>query len=105
MLFETMAFIGMLACLFVVSLFIFWAANEIGEWRERRKYQSWKDPTDANNARLLADSWWFSEDEPTMHMLQRLAQNGSVQEVRDSWRKERAEQSAAEAAKGGSDAN
>ena len=40
--------------------------------------------------RLVNDSWWFSEDEPTMNLLRRLGDGDSVDRVREDWRRERA---------------
>ena len=40
--------------------------------------------------RLKADSWWFSEDEITMRLMQDLASGMSVDEARKWWRERRA---------------
>ena len=40
--------------------------------------------------RLMADSWWFSEDVPTMLLLQDLASGTmSIEDVRKQWRERR----------------
>jgi hypothetical protein len=39
--------------------------------------------------KLQSHSWWFSEDEPTMRLLQNLALGRNVSEIREQWRKER----------------
>lgn len=40
--------------------------------------------------RLMQNSWWFSEDLPTMTLLQRLSADGyDVSNLREQWRKSR----------------
>lgn len=40
---------------------------------------------------LMQASWWFSEDEAVMHLIQGLADSRSPDDVRQKWRQERAQ--------------
>lgn len=49
---------------------------------EQREHDRFRD-------RLLRDSWWFSEDEATMHMVIDLVRDNDISDVRERWRKAR----------------
>ena len=48
---------------------------------ETARQQGFKDCL----TKLMSDSWWFSEDEQTMNVVQGLAQGKCVSAVRDEW--------------------
>lgn len=58
------------------------------DWRCKPHSRSFNSGQDYERLRLMNDSWWFSEHEPTMHLLQDLAQaKTDIIDIRHNWRK------------------
>lgn len=85
----------------IVGLVIVCVGMVISDWREKHPSQSrieeaYKDGIQESRYRLRSDAWWFSEDEPTMRLLQDLAEPMSVDDAREKWRERRREQKGGE---------
>lgn len=62
------------------------------DWLHRRVVEPWRvmvaqTEHDLFRDRLMADSWWFSEDPPTMALVQEMASTTyDVSRARENWR-------------------
>jgi uncharacterized protein (DUF2235 family) len=78
---------GFSACL--VLFFVFLCLQFIDaifqRYRKQGKGEGWCE----RNSEIMSQSWWFSEDEATMEMLQRMAKDRDVSQNRDEWRRAR----------------
>lgn len=91
--------------------FAYWKTREwLDDRRHRRECARRKAEAEAFANRLMNDSWWFSEDEPTMKLLQHIADqiakrgalNFHVGNTREAWRDARVVAAGEAAAKEGS---
>jgi len=57
--------------------------------RSRKDEAAQEERREQDRTQLMSDSWWFSEDEPTMVAIQQLAEGHDVSTVRERWRKAR----------------
>ena len=66
------------------------------DWLHRRVVEPWRVRVaqaeyDRFRDRLMTDSWWFSEDPPTMALVQEMASTiYDVSRARENWRRARA---------------
>jgi hypothetical protein len=78
---------------FICALFVIACGLSVALYRSRRerwRHKDWCDGIDHARAVLSCDAWWFSEDNDTLRVLQRLANGDDVSKVREEWRATRA---------------
>lgn len=63
--------------------------DRLVEWWCVRKELSWTEGVKFARSCLYSDAKWFSEDAPTMRVLEGLARDESVAEIREEWRRAR----------------
>lgn len=56
------------------------------DWRNKPHQWSFEEGRQYELDRLMNDSWWFSEHEPTTILLQDLASGKNVSDARQRWR-------------------
>jgi hypothetical protein len=91
----TLATVGLaVTTLFVIGLALLiwdWADRWLSTVTEKRRLEIRQESLNSFRDRLLANSWWFSEDPNTVMVIQRLANGECVSDVRNQWRKTRGE--------------
>jgi hypothetical protein len=83
-----------LAALLGLSIAFHKSRDWFGAWQEKRFQRRHALKAETFGHRLMNDSWWFSEDVPTMKLLQHIASEISenktlsfnVSEARERWR-------------------
>jgi hypothetical protein len=56
------------------------------EWKQSTHLRSFEEGQQDTRDRLMSDSWWFSECEATMKLIQNLAKGMGADDARSTWR-------------------
>jgi hypothetical protein len=93
-----LACVGGFVLILIALTTILVMANEASAAYRARKWVQRDQLAAANletfRARLRNDAWWFSEDQPTLDLLQGLANGERVDSLREKWRDARKAQHA-----------